>query len=426
MTSRRTHDRKEWILYQDGNEIGRVGSSAAASSAISGYEQQRSDYTRDQATKESIAAEERATAASAQTMDLSWEYALRAAERIEEQFPEWREQARESVAEDVPWMNATITREFEGALDSLYPRWRTDIVEAAGDAQADSVQLTDVFRTRIMPKVLDAADGMSAQAILNTSALLRGDIPKDVQDQLLRTRAEFAQQIGSRGQSAGNIVARDLGLTSLQLQEAGLNQSQAALGLGAQAYSIVNQTLQAPVTTGANVTNLMSAYRAPVTDPSAWYQNYIGLISGQGAISANTVLGTAAQVSTQFAQLGQNQAQFSTELGQQSYWNQMNYGLQQQAIQQAGKTDTFGQVMAGLGTLSQAVGSGAAAYAAFSDRRLKRDIEKVGAVCGVNIYKWNYVWGDPGVGVMADEVPWASFMTSSGYLAVDYSKVFRT
>jgi hypothetical protein len=345
----------------------------------------------------------------------AYELAQKAAERVEQKFPDWRKQAKSSVESDVPWLNAMITKEFESSLDRLYPQWREDIVGAAAEAQGDSVRITKAFRENVMPKVLESADRMSLQALQNTESLLRGEIPDDVAAQLRRNAAEIAQQIGVRGQAAGNLVARDLGLTSLQLQTQGLSQAPAALGLGAQAYSIVNQTLQMPVTTGANVTNTMAPYRAPITDPAAWYQNYVGLISGQGAISPNTVLQTSAQVGTQFAQMGMQQGQFNAEYASQQYWNNQNWNLQQQMINEAGKTD-----WASLG--AQALGTGLGV--AFSDRRLKRDIEKVGTLLGVNVYKWNYVWGEPGVGVMADEVPWAAVMTDSGYYAVDYAKVF--
>ena len=61
----------------------------------------------------------------------------------------------------------------------------------------------------------------------------------------------------------------------------------------------------------------------------------------------------------------------------------------------------------------------------FSDRRLKEDIRLIGkSPSGINIYSFKY-YQIPGryIGVMAQEVPWATHMTDTGYLAVDYSKV---
>jgi len=61
----------------------------------------------------------------------------------------------------------------------------------------------------------------------------------------------------------------------------------------------------------------------------------------------------------------------------------------------------------------------------FSDQRLKEDIKYIGkSLSGVNIYSFKYKQL-PGTyqGVMAQEVPWASVMTDTGFYMVDYNKV---
>ena len=66
---------------------------------------------------------------------------------------------------------------------------------------------------------------------------------------------------------------------------------------------------------------------------------------------------------------------------------------------------------------------------AASDRRLKRNIRKIGlSPKGLSIYNFNYIWsGNLEIGYMADEVekvsPHAVFMHSSGYKMVDYNAV---
>jgi Chaperone of endosialidase len=82
-------------------------------------------------------------------------------------------------------------------------------------------------------------------------------------------------------------------------------------------------------------------------------------------------------------------------------------------------TANYQNKMGGLfGMLSSGVGL-------FSDRRLKTDIRRVGATDdGVPIYTYRYVWGGPvHMGVMAQDVPDAAFVTDSGFLAVDYGEV---
>lgn len=71
----------------------------------------------------------------------------------------------------------------------------------------------------------------------------------------------------------------------------------------------------------------------------------------------------------------------------------------------------FGMASAGIGLMS--------------DRRLKTDIKRIGQTeGGTPIYTYRYKSGGPvQMGVMAQEVPDAAFMTDSGYLAVNYAEV---
>ena len=73
---------------------------------------------------------------------------------------------------------------------------------------------------------------------------------------------------------------------------------------------------------------------------------------------------------------------------------------------------------------AQIVGA-AQAGAAFSDVRLKEDIKLIGqSPSGINIYNFNYKGDDITYqGVMAHQVPQASFVHDNGYLMVDYSKI---
>ena len=64
-----------------------------------------------------------------------------------------------------------------------------------------------------------------------------------------------------------------------------------------------------------------------------------------------------------------------------------------------------------------------------SDRRLKRDISKVGALdSDINLYRYRYLWSDEEyVGVMAQELretrPEAVIESVDGLLAVDYAAI---
>jgi hypothetical protein len=71
------------------------------------------------------------------------------------------------------------------------------------------------------------------------------------------------------------------------------------------------------------------------------------------------------------------------------------------------------------------MGTGAQIGGMFSDRRLKTNIKRIGTTpAGYPWYRFDYVWGEPGEGVMSDEVPPAWVRKHpSGYDMVDYGKV---
>jgi len=82
--------------------------------------------------------------------------------------------------------------------------------------------------------------------------------------------------------------------------------------------------------------------------------------------------------------------------------------------------------------LAGLLGAGAQAYAynplAWSDRRLKADIVRIGTFANLPLYVWRYIWGAPGVGFMADEVrevkPWAVHRIGD-FDAVNYAEAIR-
>jgi hypothetical protein len=83
-------------------------------------------------------------------------------------------------------------------------------------------------------------------------------------------------------------------------------------------------------------------------------------------------------------------------------------------------------MMGGLFGIATAAAGNAGKAAAFSDRRLKRNIERVGTMAsGLPLYEYEYIWGGPRqVGVMGDEVLAVrpdAVSVIDGFLAVDYA-----
>lgn len=134
------------------------------------------------------------------------------------------------------------------------------------------------------------------------------------------------------------------------------------------------------------------------------------LISGSQVSNPFAVPGAAQNTGIQPAPLynAANQTgQYQTDV-----WNQ----------QQANSNGMMGGLFS-LG--SSALMSPAGTFAAFSDRRLKRNIIRIGThALGIGLYMWEYLWGEHAEGVMADEVltvmPEAVLQHPSGYMMVDY------
>ena len=86
-------------------------------------------------------------------------------------------------------------------------------------------------------------------------------------------------------------------------------------------------------------------------------------------------------------------------------------------------------MMGGLFSLGAAgLMAPAGTFSAFSDRRLKRNIVKIGEYLnGLAKYSFTYIWGEKAIGAMADEVekliPEAVITHPSGYKMVDYAMV---
>lgn len=101
------------------------------------------------------------------------------------------------------------------------------------------------------------------------------------------------------------------------------------------------------------------------------------------------------------------------------------------AAQQQGQADlnAYNAQQAGANSMMGGLFSlGAAGITGWSDRRLKRNIVKIGEYLnGLAKYSFTYIWGEKAIGAMADEVekliPEAVITHPSGYKMVDYAMV---
>lgn len=198
---------------------------------------------------------------------------------------------------------------------------------------------------------------------------------------------------------------------SRQAVLAGQNEQNTLFGQGVQASNLQNAANQQNFSQGLTNANLQNS-------ANTQYLQNIFALRNQPLNEYNALM-TGAQVqSPNFVNVpGVNQAGTDVAgITNSAYQNQL---AQWQANQ------------AGINNL-MSLGGSLGAAAIMSDRRVKRDIRRLGETPGgIPIYSFNYVWDDatagPYIGVMADEVapviPDAVVYGDDGFARVDYSKV---
>jgi hypothetical protein len=125
---------------------------------------------------------------------------------------------------------AKAAKRFNKKLEDIEPpKWdlARDIKEAG--------QVTD-YNLKQMELIFPGAKGQREIAARTADSLMRGEIPKDVQQQIMRSVAELGgagyrpssgmPDVPSGFQAPQALLSRQLGLTSLELQQLGQNLSQ--------------------------------------------------------------------------------------------------------------------------------------------------------------------------------------------------------
>ena len=117
-----------------------------------------------------------------------------------------------------PWHSLNLGQEQQMAADN-----NLAILPKA----AQLANMTEQQIMSMMGSAIPGFDAMRAQASSNISSELKGQIPKDVQDAISNSAAARALGGGFGGSGMhGDLVARDLGITSLNLMDQGLKASE--------------------------------------------------------------------------------------------------------------------------------------------------------------------------------------------------------
>ena len=218
--------------------------------------------------------------------------------------------------------------------------------------------------------------------------------------------SKLANQGITRGSEAFNSAMLNQSNARQQAYESARN-SATAQGVGA-AQGMFGQNLQ-----NSQLQNATSAQDFAARQ--ALQQNPINMLNAvrSGQQMNTATLPTQQNVAMQQGTAGPDMLGAATATGQ---YNQGIYNANQAA--NAG-------MVGGLGQMAMA-GAMMPAGTFTSDRRLKTNIQLIGKHDnGMNIYSWDYVWGEHSRGVMADEVeeimPEAVVMHPTGFKMVNYS-----
>lgn len=209
------------------------------------------------------------------------------------------------------------------------------------------------------------------------------------------------------------------------------NQNQFGQNLaGAQFTNAVQQQLKAQGFTQQQIDNLeaqnrfnnsMTMRNQDINELLLQQQNplqMLNALTGGGAIqqpqftaTPNANIGGVDIASLMGQQYAGNLNAYNAAIGNQNSMMGGLYGLGSAAMM--APTGTFSGLLGMLG---------------ISDRRLKTKVRKIGMHrAGVPLYAFDYVWGSPGVSVMADELetvrPDAVFTLPSGIKAVNYARI---
>lgn len=250
----------------------------------------------------------------------------------------------------------------------------------------------------------------------SAQAQLYGQNTNDAQFANAAQQQQFGQNLANQqANNAGTAQQYGMIANNEQLRNAAQQQTfdagLANANLNNQQLSqLYNQNLQS-----AQLSN--QASNQQLAQNQAIQQNPLNILQ---ALRTGAQLNTANLPAVGVSQPGQlanwQGADFLGAANAQGQYNQSVYNAQAAANAQ--------MMSAGIGAAGALGGAGIGA-AVKSDRRLKKNIKRIGThVLGIGLYTWDYLWGQPFSGVMADEVeqvmPEAIVMHPSGFKMVNY------
>lgn len=233
--------------------------------------------------------------------------------RAGESLTKEQQQARDEAMAKL----AAATGQLTGSLKNIQaPQWNV-----ARDIK-DAGQITD-YNVAQLEKIFPGAKTQRQIAARATTAYLRGEIPQDVKDQIMRSVAELGgagftppKEAGpqpSGFQAAQGLLARQLGLTSLDLQMKGQDLSQrwqTIAGAFIESPLQVGQSRLQFEQAGANLEMQKAAaiYNAQAAEANLGYTSGINIAQGRYGTAVDTIganLAASQALSSGIASTGQ-------------------------------------------------------------------------------------------------------------------------
>ena len=265
-----------------------------------GYRDENNDYILAK-TDAQQASETLADAAQASQIDYDEivSAALRIAEGNLARFPRIADTATESALKSGASLDEYMSNRFYSNLEGVLPTYKEDIIGTSRQVLQDVKGVSDEF--------------------------LSGEIPQDVQDEILRSRAELGISKGLFGEARDYATARDLGLTSLDLVTRGVD-------LAVNAVSPLTQRL---LTQAQQLT-------PPVTDVAAMTSNFAQLAAGGSTLAPNAALQAGTQIGVANAQTIWNSALSSVNTALDFYQTDMQAQMNSDALSSARTNSLIG------------------------------------------------------------------------------------
>ena len=264
-----------------------------------------------------------------------------------------------------------------------------EAIPGAGDFGAASQAASDAAFNRVMnrlnPQFDQQQEALQTQ-LANQGIALGSDAYTTAMDDFARRRSDAGIAAGYDSIAAGEAMRQ--GLFANALQTRGQQLGERTFDMNA-----INQARQ-------NYLN------EQVMSRNQQINELAALLQGQGAIQSPTMM-TGPQT-------GVTPTDVTGAYSLAAGIDANNYNQQ------------MGTQQAAIGALANLGGS---AITAYSDRRLKKNIQKIAHWKGFDVYRYNYIWGGKAqIGVMAQDVlermPEAVVQVGD-WLAVDYGKLWR-